>query len=100
MTKCIIYRNDRGGIAVIHPTPEAVAALGIDEIARKDVPAGLPYRIVDVSDLPADRSQRALWAVDASDLTDGVGADYGVGSARTVVGYDGAGHPITEEASA
>ena len=34
----IIYPNDEGGVAVITPAPEC--GLSIEEIARKDVPAG------------------------------------------------------------
>ena len=74
MNKLIIYQTDDDGVAVIIPTPEAVAMIGIDAIAQKDVPTGKPYKIVDVSEIPADRSKRAAWAVSADILTDGVGA--------------------------
>lgn len=30
-------------------------------IAQKDVPAGKPYKIVDVSDIPEDRTFRDAW---------------------------------------
>ncbi len=72
----IIYQNDQGGVSVIIPTPEALALYGIEAIAQKDVPAGKPYKIIDASDIPTDRSQRSAWTVGAADLTDGVGADY------------------------
>lgn len=72
--KRIIYRNDDGGVAVIIPTPSCVGVFGIEAIAQKDVPAGKPYKIIDASDVPTDRSLRAAWTVDESDLTDGVGA--------------------------
>ena len=72
----IIFKNDDGGVSVIIPTPEALAAYGIEAIAAKDVPAGKPYKIVDVSEIPSDRSQREAWTVDGVDLTDGVGAEY------------------------
>ncbi len=42
-------------------------------IANKDVPTGKPYKIVDVSDIPSDRSMRMAWTVDVAVLTDGVG---------------------------
>lgn len=71
MNTRIIYPNDNGGVAVIIP---ADCGLTIAEIAAKDVPTGKPYKIVDVADIPADRSQRAVWTVNATDLTDGVGA--------------------------
>lgn len=72
MQKRIIYQNDNGGVAVIIPAHDG--GLTIEQIAAKDVPTGLPYKIVDVADIPSDRSQRDQWAVDEADLTDGVGA--------------------------
>jgi hypothetical protein len=45
------------------------------EIAAKDVPAGKPYKIVSVDDIPSDRTFRNAWTVNEADLTDGVGAE-------------------------
>ena len=45
----------------------------IEEIAKKDVPTGLKYKIIDDADLPTDKSFRNAWVVDEADLTDGVG---------------------------
>lgn len=70
----VIYQTDDGGVAVIIPAPEAVSMYGIDAIAQKDVPTGKPYKIVDASEIPTDRSKRAAWTVSADILTDGVGA--------------------------
>lgn len=69
----IIYKNESGGVSIIYPTGEALAFMPIDEIAKKDVPAGLPYKIVDDSEIPTDRTFRDAWTVDKSTLTDGVG---------------------------
>lgn len=69
----IIYKTDEGGIAVIIPTQEALAQHGIQAIAKKDVPVGRPYKLVDASDIPSDRSQRDAWTVDEATLTDGIG---------------------------
>ena len=74
MSQRIIYQTDDGGVAVIAPAPEALVILGIDAIAKKDVPTGKPYKIVDVSELPADSSKREAWTVSADVLNDGVGA--------------------------
>ena len=71
----IIYKTDDGGLAVIIPTDEALQLHTIQEIAEKDVPAGKPYKIVSVDDIPSDRTFRNAWEVDEADLTDGVGAD-------------------------
>lgn len=70
----IVYPNDEGGIAVIHPTAEALATMTMHEIARKDVPTGRPYKIVQDEDIPSDRTFRDAWEVDVATLTDGVGA--------------------------
>ena len=75
MSQVIIYKTTEGGVAVIHPTPEALALYDIAAIARKDVPFGRPYKIVGASEIPADRSQRNAWTVNDADLTDGVGAE-------------------------
>ena len=70
MNKRIIYKDTDGNVAVIIP---ADCGLTIEEIAAKDVPTGLPYKIVDAKDIPTDRTARDLWDVDTADLTDGVG---------------------------
>ncbi len=75
MNQVIVYKNDEGGVSVIIPTPEALALYGIEAIAIKDVPAGKPYKIVDVSEIPTDRSQRQAWVVDEAELTDGIGGE-------------------------
>jgi hypothetical protein len=72
MNSRIIYPTDDGGVAVIIP---ADCGLTIEEIAAKDVPAGKPYKIVDVADIPSDRTFRNAWEVDVNTLTDGVGAE-------------------------
>jgi hypothetical protein len=73
MTQVIIYNQDNGVVAVIIPTPEALEQHGIQAIAIKDVPAGKPFKIVDATDIPSDRSDRDAWTVDEADLTDGIG---------------------------
>jgi hypothetical protein len=46
----------------------------MEELAQKDVPTGLKYKIVEDSIIPSDRSFRNAWEVEESELTDGVGA--------------------------
>jgi hypothetical protein len=55
----IIYPTPEGGVAIIIPAPEC--GLTIEEIAAKDVPAGVPFKIVDASDIPSDRTFRNAW---------------------------------------
>lgn len=74
MKKRIIYKNEQGGVSVIIPARFEDCGLTIEQIAAKDVPTGLHYKILDVSEIPSDRSERDAWTVDDSDLTDGVGA--------------------------
>ena len=69
----IIYKNTNGGVSIITPTPEALEHMTIDEIALKDVPTGLPFAIVEDSEVPTDRTFRDAWTVDEATLTDGVG---------------------------
>jgi len=59
MNQRIIYPTDEGGVAIIIPAPEC--GLTIEEIAAKDVPQGKPYKIVDVADIPTDRTFRNAW---------------------------------------
>mgnify|MGYP007116997542 CR=1 FL=1 len=81
MTKRIIYKwveTDPASGAVINEGVAAIipaegCGLTVEEIAAKDVPTGKPYKIVDVSEIPTDRTDRDLWTVDETDLTDGVG---------------------------
>ena len=61
MTQRIIYPTDNGGVAVIIPTSEYLTEHTIEELAAKDVPAGKPYKIVDVADIPTDRTFRNAW---------------------------------------
>ena len=69
----IIYKNLNGGVSVVHPTEEALSVMTIDEIAKKDVPTGIAYAIVEDAFIPTDRTYRDAWVVDESILTDGVG---------------------------
>ena len=55
----IIYNKADGGVAVVIPATEC--GLTIEEIAAKDVPSGVPYKIVDVSEIPTDRTFRDAW---------------------------------------
>lgn len=61
MSQVIIFTQDNGTVAIIRPTEEALAIYGIEEIATKDVPAGTPYKIVDTTDIPTDRTFRDAW---------------------------------------
>ena len=55
----IIYSNTDGTVAVIVPTGE----LPIEEVAAKDVPAGLAYEIVTTDEVPSERYFRGAWVM-------------------------------------
>jgi hypothetical protein len=73
MNSRILYPTDDGGVAVIVPAPEC--GLTIEEIAAKDVPpivvygpeqtvvssSPRPYKIVNIADVPSDRTFRNAW---------------------------------------
>ena len=75
--KRIIYKNTDSSISsdvsIIIPTPEALQSMTIEQIAKKDVPTGYKYKIVDVSEISSDRTFRDAWTIDEAELTDGVG---------------------------
>jgi hypothetical protein len=71
--KRIIYKNPDNSISIILPSPEALQFMTIEQIAKKDVPTGYKYKIINSSEMPTDRTFRNAWSVDESELTDGVG---------------------------
>lgn len=81
----IIYPTSTG-IAIITPTGEVL----IEETARKDVPAGVPYLLFEDNALPTDFAVLNAMAFDFS-MPSGHGSDYGVGTDWAVLTYDGQG---------
>ena len=72
MNTRILFPNESNGIAVIIPTGE----LPVEDVAQKDVPAGIPYLIVTTDDVPSDRTFRNAWEADFSNPDGyGIGAD-------------------------
>lgn len=69
MPQRIIYQTNDGGVAIIIPSGE----LSIEEVARKDVPAGARFAIVSTDTVPDDRTFRSAWEVEHGNLNDGVG---------------------------
>lgn len=54
--KRVIYPTDDNGVAVIVPAPGAT-----QKQVLVAVPAGKPYKIIDVADVPTDRTFRDAW---------------------------------------
>lgn len=72
MNQRIIYPSEDGGVAIVVPTGE----LPVEEVAQKDVPAGVPYIFAPIDDIPSDRTFRGAWEADFSNPDGyGIGAD-------------------------
>ena len=48
--KRVIYPNDTGNVCLLTPAPDC--PLTLEQIIGKDVPAGKPYEILHVSEVP------------------------------------------------
>lgn len=53
-------RPDDGGVSIIVPAP----GVSIED-AAKAVPAGVPYQVLRAEDIPADRTFRNAWTLEA-----------------------------------
>lgn len=67
----IIYARADGGVSIVTATDEWQGTL--DELARKIVPCGTPYKLISQSDLPADRTWRDAWVLEDGFVPDGLG---------------------------
>ena len=63
MNQRIIYPTDEGGVKIIIPAPEWLAQEGntMEVLAQTKVPQGTPYKIVNIADIPSDRTFRNAW---------------------------------------
>ena len=59
ITELIIYPTANGGVAVVTPTGE----LSIEELIARVVPPDVPYEIIEVDQVPTDRTFRNAWAM-------------------------------------
>jgi hypothetical protein len=73
----VIYATPTGGVAIIHPTGE----LPVEDVARKDVPQGVPYKFISEADIPTDRTFRNAWEADFS-APDGYGLGHDAWAAQ------------------
>ena len=67
----IIYARADGGVSIVTATDEWQGTL--DELARKIVPCGTPYKLISQSDLPTDRTWRDAWVLEDGFVPDGLG---------------------------
>ena len=69
----IVFKNEDNSVGVIIPSQEALSFATMIQIAEKDVPHPLPYKIVDESVIPTDRTFRDAWEWDMTIEPDGFG---------------------------
>jgi len=57
MNQRIVYSTPDGGVAVVIPSGE----LPIEQVLAKDVPEGVEAEIVEIANVPSDRTFRGAW---------------------------------------
>ena len=55
--KRVIYDNGEGGVSILVPSTHCPS---IDRLIQ-DVPAGRSYQVIDMSEVPSDRTFRDAW---------------------------------------
>jgi hypothetical protein len=68
--KRIIYTRADGGISIIIPSPHWKGTM--DELAEKNIPEGIDYKIVDASLISSDRTFRNAWEEDNTEAPDAI----------------------------
>ena len=69
--KRIIYDDGEGGVSILVPSTHCPS---LDRLAQ-DVPAGRAYQIIDVSEVPSDRTFRNAWEYTADASVEKTSAD-------------------------
>lgn len=65
MSKRIVYTDPaEGNVCVVTPTGEAP----VETVAAQVVPAGVPYKIVEASEIPTDRAFRNAWKIESDQI--------------------------------
>lgn len=62
--KRIIYTDENGNMSIVIPVPNFKGTM--EELVAKDVPSGVVSEIVDVADIPSDRTFRNAWEHDTT----------------------------------
>ncbi len=62
MSQIIIYPREDGGLCLVFPTYE----LPVEEVAKRDLPPGVPYLIVPPEYIPDDPNFVDAWEADFS----------------------------------
>lgn len=73
----IIYKKPDNSLSILTPSPRCLASHTLQAVALKDVPEGLPFWIVDDSEIPTDRTFRDAWEIPEEwGEPDGYGSPY------------------------
>lgn len=57
--KVVIIKKADGGVGILYPAPDC--PLSLEQIIDKDVPKGVPYKIMNASDIPSDQTYFDAW---------------------------------------
>lgn len=73
----IIFKNKDSSIGILVPTEETLSIYSLEMVAQKDVSEGLPFWIVENSEIPTDRTFRDAWEIPEEwGEPDGYGSQY------------------------
>ena len=65
MDKRLIYTDENGTLCIVTPVD---SSLTLEEVAKRSVPEGVSYEVVNVSDVPVDRTFRDAWKTDGGKI--------------------------------
>lgn len=88
----IIHTQQDGALSIMSPAIDC--GLTIEEIAQKDVPDGVPYRIIYRSEIPLDPTFCEAWVADFSN-PDG----FGIGHIRWFAEHVGVAEYLEKKAA-
>lgn len=64
--KCIIYKNETGGICIVYPVSNC--GLSLSEIIIKDVPPNVEYKVIENNLIPKDSFFRDSWELEGESI--------------------------------
>ena len=70
MDKRIVYQLVGQPVSILIPCN---CGLSVLQIGEKDVPADVPFWIVEASDIPSDRTYRDAWEIDPAQMGEPAG---------------------------
>jgi len=78
MDQLILHENEKGGVTLCRPTPEALETYTATEIGFKDATTGKPFWVVSESNIPSEFLFFDAWELDLEALGEptGYGMDY------------------------